>query len=325
MTENSKFMRETKPKGRYKLHSLNKSIVIRTLVTVVLLAALFYYYDVKKSLSLINIDLIETFFIGCGIGYFTLALNAYRWYLIVTLTKSQINFTTANSLTLIGHFFNQILPTSVGGDVLRGWEAHKSGMQLECAVVSVILDRLVGLGSLLLLVIFTQPFLAKHVTDSGFRLLSLGLLVCSISGLLLLFLFHRLPLPFERFKFLRISRKISLTARQLLSANSIALTTTVISISMHTAALLTITIFAHDVGVNISFYQITLVAPTVFLLSALPISIGGWGVREAGLAAGFLILGYPAEEAITISLLVGFTNLVLALPGAFVWLLRSQK
>jgi hypothetical protein len=62
-----------------------------------------------------------------------------------------------------------------------------------------------------------------------------------------------------------------------------------------------------------------LVVPTIILIASLPISIGGWGVREAALAVGFSALGQPASVAVATSLIIGLANLVSALPGAAAW------
>ena len=69
----------------------------------------------------------------------------------------------------------------------------------------------------------------------------------------------------------------------------------------------------------------SLIVPTVLMVSSLPVSIGGWGVREAGLAAGFIVLGHSPSHAITISLLIGLSNLAVALPGVMIWALKSDN
>ena len=72
---------------------------------------------------------------------------------------------------------------------------------------------------------------------------------------------------------------------------------------------------ANQLGASVSLLDVLLVLPTVMLIASLPISIGGWGVREAGLAVGFSALGQPASSAVATSLIIGFASLVSGLPA----------
>ncbi len=300
-------------------------VLLRAAITVAILVFLFVRFDVATSLELITSNFVPLLIVGTGLVFVSLILNAWRWYLLIPVTGAMLAFRTTTALTLLGHFFNQLLPTSVGGDVVRGWEAHRSGLRLDQAVISVVLDRIMGLTGLLLLIIAGQPLLIQRVSYPGFTLMALALIACGIGGLVLMFVFYRLPLPFERFRILRAGRELSVTARRLARSRGTAAITLLISVGVHTSALLLATVYARGFGLDVSFIDMALVVPTVLLVSSLPLSIGGWGIREAGLAAGFAVLGYPAGIAVTVSILIGLTNLAWALPGAVIWVMRRRR
>ena len=81
----------------------------------------------------------------------TVALTGERWRVLL----ARLGWPLAHALTLrfaaIGHFFNQGLPSTIGGDAMRVWLAHREGVPVGEAVRSVLLERLSGLATLLLL------------------------------------------------------------------------------------------------------------------------------------------------------------------------------
>ena len=328
-------MKKIKPDNPYKSNKflsffvsgsfLTLGNLFRVSVTLVLMALLFYKYDISQSISLIKSNIFPIFLLGCLLLFCSLLLNAYRWHLLVPLTGSKIKIRDATYLTILGHFFNQMLPTSIGGDIVRGWQAHKIGMPLNSAAISVALDRIIGLSGLLILIIVAQPFLLQRMNNIGFQLMSLGLISIGIVGLFTLFKFHYFSLPFEKFELLRGLYKLSSTTDRLSSKPLTALITLIISLVVHFLALLLTKLYASALEVNVSFFEMSLIVPTVLMVSSLPVSIGGWGVREAGLAAGFIVLGHSPSHAITISLLIGLSNLAVALPGVMIWALKSDN
>jgi glycosyltransferase 2 family protein len=75
----------------------------------------------------------------------------------------------------------------------------------------------------------------------------------------------------------------------------------------------------------ITFVEALIVVPTVLLLTTLPVSVAGWGVREGAMVAGFGFLGIPAEGALTVSVLFGVAQILVSLPGGVVWMLGRPK
>lgn len=298
---------------------MQSSTLLRVAATALLLMVLFATVDVSKSLALIDANFVPVLLAGCCLVALALVLNALRWFLIIRACGERLPFSTVTGLVFVGHFFSQLLPTSVGGDVVRGWEAHRAGMSTDNAAISVVLDRIVGLLGLLLLIAIGQPILAFRSEDSIFAVVAIsviGLGICAVVAMLML---DRLPLPFEKYRILRAVRSLSFTGRQLLKTPWVSLSGLIISVAAQCATMLVTTVYARGLGLDVGFVDMALVVPTVMLVAALPLSIGGWGVREAGLAAGFAVLGLPTEIAVTVSILAGLTNLALAIPGAIIW------
>jgi len=75
-------------------------------------------------------------------------------------------------------------------------------------------------------------------------------------------------------------------------------------------------VFAYAMGIPLTLMDCLLVTPPVVLLSAVPISIAGWGVREGVMVASLSMIGVTSENALAISVLLGFTMLANGLLGA---------
>src|SRR5205814_8329754 len=93
----------------------------------------------------------------------------------------------------------------------------------------------------------------------------------------------------------------------------------------HVCNVLVFFMLGHSLGLAVSLGQWFFVVPSALLLSMLPISAGGWGMREAGLIVALGGLGVPPEEAIVPSIIFGIGILLVALPGGIVWLASGRR
>ena len=74
-----------------------------------------------------------------------------------------------------------------------------------------------------------------------------------------------------------------------------------------------------DLGIELSFPAYVVLVGGATLFAVLPISLGGWGVREVGMVALFGAVGVSPERALTLSVLYGVLPLLISLPGGLSW------
>ena len=82
---------------------------------------------------------------------------------------------------------------------------------------------------------------------------------------------------------------------------------------------------AYAADINIQIIQILVLMPPVLLLTSLPISFSGWGVREGAIIFFFGLIGIIKTEAITISIILGLLTMLVSITGALVWLSEKPK
>lgn len=239
---------------------------------------------------------------------------AWRWGLVSRRLGTPLSFPLALRLTYIGLFFGQILPGTVGGDAARGWLAYRAGLPLGAVASSIFLDRVMGLIGLSVLVVGAMAWFVG-VASAGMAWLPAAVIVALVAGLALLLALDRLPLPAA----LRRGRALAALGlipriRHILWSRAAAAALAV-SVAVHLATVLAVSLLAYGLNLPVGLFNCLLVVPIAVLMSTLPISLGGWGVRDGAMVAGFGLLGVGASEALLLSVLFGVILMLAAMPG----------
>ena len=75
----------------------------------------------------------------------------------------------------------------------------------------------------------------------------------------------------------------------------------------------------------ISFFYCFALMPPIMLITTIPLTIGGWGVRENAMIIGFGLIGISSDAALALSVLLGLVGLFTTLPGGLVWLFSRER
>jgi glycosyltransferase 2 family protein len=300
-------------------------LTVRLVFTATVIGLLVHYYSPHELLANQGWTLVPVFAVGTALLLATLLLNALRWSEITAAIGAPVRGVRGLVLVLIGHFFNQLLPTSFGGDAVRIWGVWRGGSRMGRATAGVLLDRLSGLVALALLVICGVPLLALRIDNAALAWVAAGMTLLVPVGILVMANAHRLALLQGPGKLRGFVLELSLDTSRLLQQPRRALLALLLSLGVHSGAICLTVFVANSLGVPLSFFSALLILPAVLLLSSLPISIAGWGVREAGLTGGFLLLGLPADAGVTTSIIIGIVNILAGLPGALLFLFERSR
>jgi hypothetical protein len=223
-------------------------------------------------------------------------------------------------IVFVGLFFNQALPTSFGGDVVRAWRCRKLGIGMGTAIRSILLDRVCGYAVLVVVYTASLPSLLHILPDPRQRGGVVGVLGASVLGLLTLLLLDRLPRPMLRFQVIASIAELSREGRSLFTHPLRC--GAILSVSTLTIGLtvLAFKLVADAVGSHLSLGSWIMIVPPVTLIQLLPLSLAGWGLREVVLVVALAPFGVPAEAALATSVLLGLCLIVISLPGGLIWL-----
>lgn len=252
-------------------------------------------------------------------------LSAWRWRRIVQRLGGTLPAANAVRWVFLGQFFNVALPTSVGGDAYRVWKLHQSGGAPGQAFASVAIERGTGLVMLGLMVSMALPWVQPRPPDGiAAALLLVGpALALALAGLCALSQLRLTWIPSA------VSTRTATFGNQLRSllARPVALAEIAgLGALASTVGLLAAWVLGTALGLSQGFGGHVALVGGALLLAVLPVSLGGWGLREAGMVALFGAVGEAAEPALALSLLWGLLPLAVSLPvGALLWLAGGDR
>ena len=302
---------------------MNKKIAIllKVIVSLGLITLLVNQVDFNKIVNILkNVDIAMIVY-ALILLIIQVFIATTRWQYVLKCQKIMLDYKNTLQILWSGLFFNQAMPSSVGGDVIRGYYLKKQGMTLGRATLGVLIDRLFGMIGLVLLVLASLPLLFELVDDPIARTGVLFIAVGISLALLFIFFTDKLPGNFSHFKIIKGLYSLSREGRHCISNGVIIL---LISILIHLISVIVVMIIATGLGINVEWSGFLLIIPLVTLMMVIPISIAGWGVREGVMVVGFGYLGVAPEAALALSILYGLLMLVVALPGGIVWVLKRN-
>ena len=259
-------------------------------------------------------------FACCLIGM-NIPLVAFRWWLLLRASPAigHPGLTLSLRATVIGLFFGQVLPGAVGGDAVRAWVAYRSGLRPGFVISSVVVDRLSAVLGLVALA-FPSFYVAVNVGTRELWIAAAlsGSILVGVTAVFLALLPLLLGRAANRWSKLRKLFDLAVMVRGgLLSWRG--LVAVVISIFIHMMTSYAVAVTAVALSIPMRLDEALAVVPLSLLVSAIPISVAGWGLREASMVIGFAAFGMRADDAAILSVWLGLSVLLSSLPGGVVW------
>lgn len=254
----------------------------------------------------------------------TTILNG-RWMLIMHSLDVVIDWLAGMRILMISLWFNQVLPSSAGGDVVRIWLLRRRGVQWSQAVKGVMADRFTALLGLVALMVAGLPFLVMRAHNSAAELAIGGLAAAGVAGTIFLLTLDRWPKriialgpigSFVRFGTLVRFLLLEFRQRELLFGSAILI---------HVLTTASCYVLAKGLQANLTVLDALIFFPPVILLTAVPISISGWGVREGAMVACLALAGVDPAKSLAISLLLGVISVIIGVAGGVVWLVSPER
>ena len=262
---------------------------------------------------------------GLALAMLALApVQAVRWQCVLRAFHARLAFREAAITVIISYFFNQVLPSSIGGDVIRVWRVRQNGATLATAVSSVIVDRMVAVIGLVGLVSVLLPWIYQMMPSDHARLQLVIAMSVAVAATGSVFLLQFMPERWSKHRWgepvVHMSAGLNRLAREP-GFGGAALACAVFS---HIALGALCFWIAQALSIRVGFFDCILLVPPVMLISMIPASIGGWGLREGAMVVALGIAGVAAADALSISLMFGIVLLISAIPGAILWLVAAR-
>jgi uncharacterized membrane protein YbhN (UPF0104 family) len=254
-----------------------------------------------------------------------IAFGALRWREISGFCLAPLGLPQAFRYNMIGTFFNQTLPSTIGGDAVRLWLVSRSA-GWRAATYSVLVDRAIGLIALAIIVVISLPWSFDLIRSDRGRLALVLVDGAAISVGLGFLLVNYLPWRWLRTWWpTRHIHACSVITNQVVFNRTTGPKLAALSISIHVLNVVVAWCAVRSISAPADFEQTFLLIPPIALITMLPISIAGWGVREATMMIAFGYAGLNQTDGTMISLLHGATSFVVGTVGGLVWVMSREK
>ena len=252
--------------------------------------------------------------------------NAIRWLVVIWAIGAQLGLWSAIRMIYIAAFFNQALPSTIGGDAARMVFSRRAGLSLAAAVNSVMLERVVAVFGLILLVVATQPFLLTRIGDNPAKYVFPLLAAGGVAGICFLMILDRIPDSMRKWALVRGLVQLASDAKRLFLHPGYA--AGAVALGIVGQLLVSAMFYALAQGLHLGHVDLLdciVLIPPVILITTIPISIAGWGLREGAMVTLFAFVGVAQGDAFVLSILFGVVSLILSLPAGLVWLASGGR
>lgn len=294
--------------------------LIRLLVSASILAVILRSIDVRPAWKVVADARPEWLLLALVMQFGSTAVSAYRWQLIMRNLGFGQSFSFYWDSYFKGMFFNQGLPTSIGGDALRVLDVAARGFRKRDALYGIAIDRITGMGALLLLALVAHLVNPDLLPVQVYRPI-LWLSAAGLLGFAGLSLLGRLPW-LDRDTRLEILKTVSDRLLQAVSVRRFALLASSLLIPL--LAMLGFFAVGRALGLRYDLLTYLAIVPPALVLTVIPVSIAGWGVREGVLVGLFSLIGADKTVVLMMSVVYGMMLIVVSLPGLVV-LLRGRR
>jgi hypothetical protein len=303
---------------------LNLLRIVISLGLLIFLLAKVGMRETRESLQGANVGYLLAVFL---LYLLSIVLRSYRWRIFLNAQGVRASLPKLISLYLIGGFFNLVLPSGFGGDVVRIYKLSQHSSRTASSITTVFMDRLSGFVALFAMATSALAFSYRLVPlEVGVTIIAIFL--ASLVGTGALFS-HPLWRRLRGLPLLSSLAQKESVKELCLSAQTYSLVPFLQAISLSLAFNILLMIMnylaALSFGVRISFWYFLLFIPIISFLLVLPISLSGLGVREGAYIYLFSRVGVPSSSALVISLSIYAVTVATGLIGALIYAVEGYR
>ena len=303
------------------LSFLNKKtllLFIKIFIALVALFILFHQVDMAKMEKLINKIPLSLLLICITIELFRILLVSIRWKSL-SYASPQFSIFDYFRLSLIGITGNLIMPGSLGGDGVRVALVLEKVKEKTAHAIAIVFDRIIGLFSITLLAVFSLIFFETQGGENIYLIVSISsvlvftlLIFIVISDVPYIILGHFFKKWNSLYSFFnKLKAGVSFYKNQ----PAIIIKAVILSFFIHIISIIICYILSQRLEINCTFTTFMIIIPLVWIITAIPLSLGGIGVREWSFVGLLSYQGVEAEKAVTLSLVLFLLTIITGLSG----------
>jgi uncharacterized protein (TIRG00374 family) len=309
-------------------------MIAKIAVSIALLAFLFSKIDTARLWASAKKASLPWLVAALGVQALNLIASTWRWRLLLDAQDVKLKGRTLLGSYLVATFFNNFLPSNVGGDVIRIRDTAGATRSKTLATTIVLVDRALGLMALVLISAVGATAAARYYGSGASPiwpswLWAVFLVAAAITA----------PVVYAPEGFGRLLQPLTIVHPEWVGKRIDKLTAALSRFRERPSALagcFSGAVFVQ--GLMVVFYlavvyalkipitasELAVIVPISLVVQMLPVSVNGLGLREATFSFYFTRLGLPIESAVLLSLMGAAVLMVFSLSGAAVYVSRGR-
>jgi uncharacterized protein (TIRG00374 family) len=305
--------------------------VLKTAISLLLFYLLFRKVDFQQFGATLRNARISMFGLAFALLWVGHYICIFRWRLLMRPLMPVFSSIRLFEIYCIGLFFNLAFPTAVGGDVVKMYYVGRPSRRYAESFAATFLDRDSGMLAMLILACLGTLFYPMNVPGipvllivwasfGGFLALNAVLFMPALHRLLTRWL-HRLKLGRTAARIDAIS-----SAFQLMGKNPrVLFYSLLISLLNQLLVFIVTSIMALGLRLDIPFQYFLVFVPVITLVTMLPITLSGTGLRELAFVSLFGAIGISSASSMALGLLSSITVLLSAVPGGIIYIFFRHR
>jgi glycosyltransferase 2 family protein len=305
--------------------------IIKVAVTVLLFVYIFRKIDFQQfgaTLRNARLDILAVAFLVLWIGHY---ICIYRWRMLMRPLMPVLTLAHLFGIYCIGLFFNLTFPTVVGGDVVKMYYAGKPSKSYAQSFAATFLDRDAGMLAMMIIAccaILVYPVIVPRVPVPFIVWSAFIVFVVGNVGIFSPY-FHRILTGLlRRLKMSKIAVKVDMisNAFQVMGKHkAVLMGSLLISLINQLLVIAVAWIMALGLRLHVSPVYFLIFVPVITLISMIPVSLNGMGLREYAFMGLFGAVGVPASSCIALGILSSIVIILSALPGGIIYIFFRNR
>ncbi|MDY6787396.1 MAG: lysylphosphatidylglycerol synthase transmembrane domain-containing protein [candidate division WOR-3 bacterium] len=302
---------------------------IRIIITAGILAFIFWKLDIGKSIAIIRqSDLLMLFWAFTAL-IIEVIIIAYRWHQLLHAYGFDISFINTARIYMIAFFFNNFLPSMVGMDVVRGIYAAREKKNIPDIISTIFIERWVGFLGIIIYLSIVPFFFIAHIDLKYVLIVSITGITASLAVIISIWnerVFNLFTQLFSKITIFNLGEKINnlySSMKTIKDHTGIFIWNLFLSVLIQISFIIANYFIVIAQNIEITIPQLLVYIPLIAIISLIPLTINGIGLREW---AYITLFGTTAkEEAFSLSITFFILFTLVSLIGGILFIFDKKE
>ncbi|MDD3985740.1 MAG: lysylphosphatidylglycerol synthase transmembrane domain-containing protein [Methanobacterium sp.] len=298
----------------------NKKIINALKLIVLIFLILFLFSKISINEFISSLSKINFFFliIPILISFIGVLISTLKWKNILNFYNINESLRTLFKLYLMGSFYNNVLPSAIGGDIYKFYKLNKKFKNKKAILSSIILERGFGFLSLFLINIFILLFNFETIIKNS-TLFFIEIIILIINIIIFIFLFIKFDLRIiKKYNFFIKIFNILDSVKSIKNKKNLIFFSLLMSIIFNLLSAFSLKFIFYGLGINVSLFSLIFVSVIIHFLSIIPISLNNIGINESAYVFLFSFFGILPEISLLASLIGRSLLILFSLTGGLI-------